>query len=66
MFTILTLRCIRGKMLRTHKTTDLQNAAAAAGRTPRITLVFLRDHERSESDVTQDANDILIIIIISD
>lgn len=45
MFTIPLLCCIREKMLRTHKMTDLQNAAAA-GRTPQIDLVFLRGHWR--------------------
>lgn len=40
MFTIAIVRCIREKMLRTHKMAEIQNAAAA-GQTPRIILVSI-------------------------
>ncbi len=55
MFTITILRCIREKMLRTHKMADLQNAAAA-GQTPQIILFS----SLKLQNVTEGSIDILI------
>lgn len=62
MFTIPLLCCIREKMLRTHKMTDLQNAAAAAGRTPSDRPCFLMRSLKATPAQTEDSVDILITL----